>query len=107
MWQGGIALLSLYFVILTKIIVQRYEVRWGDSLCKRPLSGQVVVDGIHCGGRILKKRSNTVIKTGLRVSPTSIRPFEFSRLNLTGMLIFGRWIFLDTDDLIQIATQRS
>ena len=50
------------------------------------MSGQVMVDGIKCGGKVMKPRSKDVFtKWGFATSPTTIKPFSFGNLQLTGI----------------------
>ncbi|KAE9398909.1 hypothetical protein BT96DRAFT_858772 [Gymnopus androsaceus JB14] len=62
---------------------KKYEVHWKDSICKKATDGVIYVDGTNCGGTIINRRNDVATKTGIRVSPTALRPFEFSPLNLT------------------------
>ncbi|KAE9398912.1 hypothetical protein BT96DRAFT_858776 [Gymnopus androsaceus JB14] len=62
---------------------KKYEVHWKDSICEKASKGRLYVDGTKCGSRVIEKRYRVAKKRGIRVSPTTLRPFEFFRLNLT------------------------
>jgi len=70
---------------------QKFEVLWtmprrGNSA---ELSGRVTVDGMMCGGKMMGSNSRKVIfcKRGFSTSPTTVKPFTFGELKLTGRRI--------------------
>jgi hypothetical protein len=56
------------------------------------MSGQVKVDGIDCTGRLMKPGKNVVFnKSAFSTSHTTIKPFLFGDLQLTGMYSCWAW----------------
>ncbi|KAF9062863.1 hypothetical protein BDP27DRAFT_1336068, partial [Rhodocollybia butyracea] len=64
---------------------KQYKVQWKDTVCATNRDGQVYVDGIYCGGKLLRSgyKNRVRVLGGIKTSPTSLRPFEFSHLNMT------------------------
>ncbi|KIK55459.1 hypothetical protein GYMLUDRAFT_231019 [Collybiopsis luxurians FD-317 M1] len=62
---------------------KKYEVHWTDLRFKYPSDGQIYVDGHHCGGKVLQRRNQIMNKKGIRASPTTVKLFQFSPLNMT------------------------
>ncbi|KIK55458.1 hypothetical protein GYMLUDRAFT_87643 [Collybiopsis luxurians FD-317 M1] len=62
---------------------KKYEVNWTDSYFKHPSDGQVYVDGHYCGGKVLRRKNEIMNQKGIRESPTSVKLFQFSLLNMT------------------------
>ncbi|KAF9062864.1 hypothetical protein BDP27DRAFT_1427456 [Rhodocollybia butyracea] len=64
---------------------KQYKVHWKDTACTVANEGAVYVDGAYCGSKILHNGHNSRVKIvqGIKTSPTSLRPFEFSHLNMT------------------------
>ncbi|KAJ4468633.1 hypothetical protein C8J55DRAFT_524573 [Lentinula edodes] len=62
---------------------KQYQVQWEDTVFTGTSNGQVRIDGKRCGGRVIEKRNQVMIKEGLRISPTSSRLFEFALMKLT------------------------
>ena len=68
-------------------LLQKFCVCWNESHRLFPMLGRVYVDGTRYGGKYLKQRSKqaSVRMYSADTSPTTERPFVFSRLELTGM----------------------
>ncbi|KAJ3997062.1 hypothetical protein F5050DRAFT_1807176 [Lentinula boryana] len=62
---------------------KNFEVHFRD-LSGSPSCAQVYIDGNRCAGRVLKGSKKSIhAVTGLRISPSVIRPFVFSKLDFT------------------------
>lgn len=70
-----------------QLLWQRYKVHWKDTIFATSTSGRVYVDGNFCAGSVMQAKNRAVIKMGIRQSPTSVRPFVFSWLNVTGNVL--------------------
>lgn len=71
--------------------IQNFSVEWGDVMRPTATTGRVTVDGLPCGGRIIRlpdypndSASRTCMST-VMTSPTTARPFCFSPVEVTGI----------------------
>jgi hypothetical protein len=75
------------------VSIKNFAVKWKDSIRSYATSGRVFVDGTHCGGRITyatkHRRLHNAIATKdyIRKSASTVRPFMFSQLELTGRCV--------------------
>ncbi|KAF9260047.1 hypothetical protein L218DRAFT_1055350 [Marasmius fiardii PR-910] len=61
-----------------------FDIRIKDNDYHTPISADILVDGISYGGKPMKgNKLAKRCKRGFRTSPTTVRPFMFSRLNTT------------------------
>lgn len=77
-------------------VLQRFTVNWSSlTPHSTTLSGFVTVDGIRCGGKIMypSSKAKNIKKSGFSTSSTTIRPFAFAPLQLTGMLCIWSQFF--------------
>ncbi|KAF5389166.1 hypothetical protein D9757_004972 [Collybiopsis confluens] len=63
-----------------------FQVHWEDTERKSATDGHLVIDGNPCGGKVLSAdpdKPSFTSKEGIRTSPTTVRPFRFSQIQLT------------------------
>ncbi|KAJ3732402.1 hypothetical protein DFJ43DRAFT_1073754 [Lentinula guzmanii] len=65
------------------VVGKKYQVQWKDSVVKLISRGTVLIDGINYGGKVVRRINQIQKKSNYRVSPTAVRPFEFSNLRTT------------------------
>ncbi|KAJ3997058.1 hypothetical protein F5050DRAFT_1807174 [Lentinula boryana] len=65
------------------VVGKKYQVQWKDSVLQMISRGTVYIDGINFGGKVVRRINQIQNKSSFRLSPTAVRPFEFSSLRTT------------------------
>ncbi|KAJ3888125.1 hypothetical protein GG344DRAFT_54323 [Lentinula edodes] len=64
-----------------------FQIHWLDSKRSTATDGFVLLDGKKCGGSVISSdldKPNYTCKEYIRTGPTTVKPFEFSQISLTG-----------------------
>ncbi|KAJ3740635.1 hypothetical protein DFH05DRAFT_1581970 [Lentinula detonsa] len=78
--KEGLATITCW---VPSVVGKKYQVQWKDSVVKMISRGKVHIDGINYGGKVVRRINRIQKMSNYRLSPTAVRPFEFSNLRTT------------------------
>ncbi|KAF9058942.1 hypothetical protein BDP27DRAFT_1239749 [Rhodocollybia butyracea] len=72
---------------IASVAGKNFQIHWRDSKRHTATDGHCRIDGNPCGGKVISCDADKpafAIKSYMRTGPTTLKPFKFSDVQLTG-----------------------